>query len=73
MIAFSRNDLILGACEEEKEMCSDDCESVWSERSCRELCMCLWVWNCARERVCVWGCNAFTEKIKSPRRGEGGK
>ena len=27
-IAFSRNDLISGACEEEKEMCSHDCESV---------------------------------------------
>lgn len=53
MIAFSRDDLISGACEEEKEMCSQDCESVWSERSCRELCVCLWVWVCVRERARV--------------------
>ena len=54
MIAFSTNNLIWGACEEEKEMYSHDCKSVWSEKSYRKLRVCLWVWNRAWESVC-WG------------------
>lgn len=69
MIAFSKSDLISGACEEEKEMYSHDCESVWSERSCGKRCMCLWVWKCVRE--CV-GCGALPERRKSEQR-EGGE
>lgn len=44
-IAFSRKDLISGAGEEDKEVCSQDESQCGVAQASQEICLCLWCVN----------------------------